>query len=353
MIPLLRVERDRPPESDPQETALSELVAGWRAVRREPGLGEPVLLAASLYFIDGALDVLVVVAALGFLDVGEAGAGVLNATWGAGCIAGGAVVLALLGRGHLTLSILLGALVLGPAIALIGIADAFAVALAALIVFGVGFTLVDVAAATLLQRLAPDHVLGRVGGISEAMVVTAAAFGSLAAGLLADAISERAAFVVMGVLLPAVVLARRARLAGLEAGAPVAEREYQLLRAHPIFAPLSVAEAERLARALRERRPAAGDVVIAEGEPGHDFYLVAEGSLDVYQQGEHCAVRGPGEGVGEIALLRDAPRMATVRARDGVVLLALDRDSFLQAVASQAPATRAAHRIADQRSAHS
>ncbi|MDQ3434476.1 MAG: MFS transporter [Actinomycetota bacterium] len=349
VLPLLGVDPDAPAEGDLNAGALSQATAGFRAVGADASLRELVVLVASLLFVDGALDVLVVVGALDFLDAGEAGAGVLNAAWGAGCVAGGGVVMVLLSRGRLTTGITLGALLLGGASAVAGLAPVFLVALVALVVFGVGYTLVEVAANTLMQRLTPDHMLGRVGGVIEITMVVAAAFGSLAAGLLIEVVGARASFVIVGALVPALILLRHRRLARLESGAPVAEREYRLLRGHQIFASLSVAEAERLANSLQEVRPAAGQEVIVEGELGDCFYLIAEGELDIFEHGTHCRTCGPGDGVGEIALLRDVPRTATVYARDGTVLLSLDRATFLQAVASQAPSLRAAHRVADAR----
>ena len=349
ILPLLRVEADPAPELERDEHPVAQAAAGFRIVAGHSQLRELVLLTTLLPLVDGALDVLVVVAALGFLDVGEAGAGYLTSVWGLGCIAGSGVVLMLLGRDRLTTGLTLGALVFGGALALIGLVPSVVVAVVGLLVFGVGETLVEVAAATLLQRLTPDHVLGRVAGVVETMTVAALAFGSLAAGLLADAIGARSALVAVAALLPVVVLARRARLARLEAGAPVPEREYRLLREHAIFAPLPIADVEYLARTVAELRPDDGAEVITQGTSGDRFYLIAEGLLDAFEDGEHMRTMGPGDGFGEIALLRDVPRTATVQAQSGVVLLALDRDTFLEAVSSQPPSTRAAVRLAEER----
>jgi MFS family permease len=291
----------------------------------------------------------VVVAALGFLDVGEAGAGLLNAAWGVGCVAGGAVVLALLGRGRLTAGLTAGALVIGVALEGFAAAPWAVVAAVALVVYGGGYTLVEIAAETLLQRLTPDHVLARVAGVVETLSVAALAVGSLGAGVLAGAVGPRPALAAAGVVMPAVVLLRRGRLARLEAGAPVAEREYRLLREHRIFAPLPVAQAEYLARTLTEVRVDAGETVMAEGQPGDRFYLIAEGRLEAEQGGEHLRTMTGGDGFGEIALLRDVPRTASVTALTPAVLLALERDTFLEAVTSQPYSGRAAGRIADER----
>ena len=349
MVPLLRIQADAAPDHSGDVSRLAEATAGFGLVARSSELRELVFLTTLLTVVDGALDVLVVVAALGFLDIGQAGAGYLTSSWGVGCVAGSAGVLALLSRGRLTSGLTLGALVLGGPLMIVGLVPSVPVAVIGLFVFGVGYTLVEVAANTLLQRLTPDHVLARVAGVVETLTGLALAFGSLAAGLLADAVGAEAALVATGALVPVSVALRRRRLARIEAGAPVAEREYRLLRGHTIFAPLPVAEAEYLARAMQEARYGAGATVIVEGEPGDRFYLIAEGELDADEAGHYKRTMGPGDGFGEIALLRDVPRTATVTARTPAVLLSLDRDTFLQAVTGQPHSHRAAGRIADER----
>ncbi len=77
---------------------------------------------------------------------------------------------------------------------------------------------------------------------------------------------------------------------------------------------------------------AAGETVISEGEPGDQFYVVESGALTASFHGEVLSQQGPGDPFGEIALLRDVPRTATVTADEDSVLLYLERDEFLAAV---------------------
>ena len=81
---------------------------------------------------------------------------------------------------------------------------------------------------------------------------------------------------------------------------------------------------------MGSRKIAAGEVVIRAGERG-DVYVVADGQLDVLADGLHRSANA-GDYFGEIALLRDLPRTATVRARSDSSLYALERDAFLQPV---------------------
>jgi CRP-like cAMP-binding protein len=78
-------------------------------------------------------------------------------------------------------------------------------------------------------------------------------------------------------------------------------------------------------------------------------HRLAGSALDAFEDGGYMRMMSPGDGFGEIALLRDVPRTATVQAQTGVVLLALDRDTFLEAVSGQPPSRQAAARLAEER----
>jgi len=349
LVPLMTLERDTPPAPDPDQRPMREVAEGFETVAADHELRLHIGVGGIMALTLGALDVLVVVAALGFLHIGQAGAGYLNAAWGLGAVAGGAAMVALLARGRLALGLVLGATVIGASSALIGAAATAVVAFIAIALVGVGETLVEVVGDTLLQRLTPDHLLSRVFGVVESVGAVMLALGSLGAGLLANAIGARGALIAVGALLPVVVLLGFSRLSRDEARAPVPGREYGLLRAHPIFAPLSAASAERLARSLVEVRPPRDAVVVRQGDVGDRFYLVVEGLVDVLEGGVHKRTLAAGEGFGEIALLRDVRRTATVRARGDVVLLALDRDTFLEGVTGLSRSKRSADSVAEER----
>jgi MFS family permease len=351
LIFLARITPDRRPRVEPDTRSEHETLAGFRVVREHPEVRELVSLLSALTLVEGAIDALVVVAALSFLDIGESGAGFLWAAWGAGAIWGGAVALGLLSRNRLTLGLTAGSIALGGTIALTGIVSAAVLAAATLAGAGGGYVLVEIAANTLLQRLAPDHVLARVFGVVETLYLVSVGLGAAAAALLVDLLGARGALVSVGSLMPLMILLRRSHLSRLEAGAPVPGREYGLLRHNRIFAPLPVATTERLARNLVEVRPEEGAEVITQGDLGHRYYVIAEGEFDAFEDGVHQRTMGPGDGFGEIALLRDIPRTATVRAQPGAVLLALEREAFVEAVTGLPHSKRAADALAAERMA--
>jgi hypothetical protein len=157
---------------------------------------------------------------------------------------------------------------------------------------------------------------------------------------------------VQQVLLGAGLLLVAAAAVGWHAAAlvdrrlPVPGREVSLLRGLPIFAPLPLVTVEYLATRLEEARFDEGAVVIREGEPGALFYIVVEGEAVASVAGHPLRAMGPGEGFGEIALLRDVPRTATVVARGALRTVTLERTEFLTALSTNVDSATAADALA-------
>ena len=104
------------------------------------------------------------------------------------------------------------------------------------------------------------------------------------------------------------------------------------LRALPLFSPLDAKSLEDIARKLGRTEVKGGTRVITEGETGDRFYIVGSGRTTATHAGQVLSSQGPGDPFGEIALLRDVPRTATVTADEDTVLYFLERDDFLAAV---------------------
>ena len=235
------------------------------------------------------------------------------------------------------------------ALALLALPSQLAAALLLFAAMGVGSTLVDVTSMTLLQRAAPAHVVGRVFGVLQSLMLAAVAVGSLVAPLLVAGIGARATFVAFGALLPALAVLSWREINAIDAAARVAVEPLALLRAIPIFAPLPELVLERLASVAVEARSPAGETVVLQGEEGDRFYVIAEGSAAVEIDGVERSRLGAGEFFGEIALLRDVPRTATVRAVDALRMYALERDDFIAAVTGHAPSREAADSVVASR----
>jgi hypothetical protein len=235
----------------------------------------------------------------------------------------------------------------GVPIALIGPWPELAAAVFLLAVVGAANSVEDVAAFTLLQRIVPDEILTRVLGVLWSLAMGGVALGSIAAPALIAAIGPRPAFIVVGSILPLLTLVTYRRLAEIDR-AVVPAPELGLIERVPMFAPLSVAAKERVAANLVPLSVRAGELVIRAGDTGDRFYIVGDGELDIDVNGQHTTAH-QADYFGEIALLRDVPRTATVKAIVDTELYALQRDDFLAAVTGHAAAHAAGEAVAEER----
>jgi MFS family permease len=338
----LRAPRAMPARSA-RRGAGREALAGFGAILGNRDVRLIVGLYAAQTFVAGALNVLVVVSAVELLGLGTGGVGFLNSAVGIGGLAGVVLTFALVGRRRLAGDFGAGIVLWGVALVLVGLWPEPALALLFLGLLGVGNTLVDVAGVTLTQRAVPEHVLARVFGALESVLVGALALGALVAPVLIAELGIRTALVVTGALLPLFAGLAWGRLRRIDRTAEPPELEVALLRGVPILAPLPAATLEQLARALEPMRLPAGASVFEQGQPGDRFYVVERGAVDVAVDGSPTAMLGPGESFGEVALLRDVPRTATVRTREDTELLTLARDRFLAAVTGHAASLDAAN----------
>jgi MFS family permease len=322
---------------------------GFRALRHDRSARLVVALLACSQILLGALDVFYVVLAIGLFGLGESGVGLLNGALGIGGLLGSAAAIALVGRRWLSGAFVAGLVLFGLAIAAIGFLPVALVAVAALLLAGAGRSFADVAAWTILQRVVPDAVLARIFGILEGVNMGAQGAGAVIASLLVAAFGGPVALAVLGLALGAVSVLRLAAVGGAERATTIPERELQILRGVPMFAPLRPDVIERLAgRAVHVAFPD-GSVIIREGDPGDRWFVIVHGGVEVTIAGRHVRAQGPGDSFGEIALMRDVPRTATVTAIGPVELLALDRDPFLAAVGGVRASLAAAGRLIDER----
>jgi MFS family permease len=342
-----RVRAPAPPR-DPAATGSGiarEGVAGFVALGSDPALRLLVGLYCVQAMVGGAFNVLVVVAALDLLDLGEAGVGWLNAAFGVGGFLGAVVSLALLARRRLASDFMFGIVLWGLPLALVGVWPNPALAFLLFGLLGVGETLVEVAGPTLLQRAVPDEVLARVFGALESLLITAIGVGAILTPLLIELVGIRGTFVVTGAVLPLLAAVLWQRLTAIDRAHPAAAREIGLLGAVPIFAPLPEGVIEQLGAKLIRVNVPAGQEVFRQGDLGDRFYVIADGKAEVVTEEGAVGTHGPGGYFGEIALVRDVPRTATVRALTDLELYALERDDFIAAVTGHAPSAEAADAV--------
>jgi MFS family permease len=333
-------------EAPARASILGEALAGFRAIGEDSRLRILVGLITCATLAIGAIEVLLVPLAIQKLGMGRGGVGYLHTGFGVGALVGAMGGLALVGVRRLSVPFVVGVLLFGLPIVLIGAWPVVAVAIICFGLVGVGNTLVDVSGFTLVQRAVPDEVLARVFGVIQFLWFTTTGLGAVVTPALISWLGLRASLVVTGLFCPVMVALLGLRLVRIDAAATAPdESELRLLRRVPIFAPLPGTTIEHLVARLLPLRFDAGTEIIRQGDPGDRFYLVAEGEVVVSANGQAISVLGPGEYFGEIALLRDVPRTATVKARTPVVLYSLEREDFLAAVTGHAPSAKAAEAI--------
>src|SRR5438067_778494 len=346
---VVRVPRDDPPERVVRPKFLPELTAGFTTVLRTPALRVVIGLTAAEEIVYGALEVLLVVLALRLLHAGNAGYGWLNTAMGVGSVAGAAIVaVALAARQRLAGGFALGILLWG-AVAVAAAVSTLAPALVLLGLVGTAAILVQVNSITLLQRSTENEVLGRVFAVLESLMLAATAVGAVIAPGLVSWLGPRGALIAAGAFLPVLLVPLWPSLRRIDAEARIAVEPLELLRKIEIFAQLPEAVLERLAAGATTVSTAADQVVVSRGEAGRHFYVIAAGRAVVELDDGATRELEPGDFFGEIALLRDVPRTATVRALEPLRLYAVERDEFLGAVTGHAPTLVAAESIVTSR----
>jgi MFS family permease len=346
---LVGLDAGEQPERQAEGGFFGEFFGGFRAIAGDRSLALIVTLYGIQTLVAGALNVLIVVASLELLDLGESGVGFLNSAVGVGGLLGAIAAFALVGRQRLASDFALGLVLWGIPIALIGIFPQPPIALFLLAIVGVGNTVVDVAALTLLQRTVPDEVLTRVFGVVQSVFIGTVGLGAILAPLAIEAVGIRWALIITGTLLPLSAGLTWRRIKALDAEVMTPTRELQLLHSISIFTPLPAPALDQLASSLIPVTATAGTEVIREGDHGDRFYILVSGEVEVVSGKQDASRLGPGDYFGEIALLRDVPRTATVRATTDIQLYALERDEFLSAVTGHPASAEAADAVVANR----
>jgi predicted MFS family arabinose efflux permease len=340
---VLRLRYDALPRpAAPRGRLLADVADGVRAIVRNRDLALLTGLGMAQTFTRGALTVFTVVVALDLLRTGEPGVAALTAAIGAGAVIGSLFASLLVGSQRLAQWFGIGVALWGLPIALIPLFPRQATALTMLACVGIGNALVDVGLFTLMARLAPDDVLARVFGLLESLIALSVGLGAIVASLVIDLTSVGMALVAVGAVCPILAAAAWRRLRHLDRDIGVLDEDIELLHGVPMLKPLPLPAIEQLARGLESVHVPAGQAVFRQGDLADRFYVIETGAADVVGDGRLVATLGPGDGFGEIGLLRTVPRTATVRATSDLELQALTCIRFLPAVTGFPPSAREA-----------
>ena len=276
---------------------------------------------------------LLVVIAIDVLDMGESGVGILTAAFGVGGILGATAGVSLVGRGRLGRPFQLALVGWGlPLVALAAWPEPW-VAIVCLAMSGLANSLLDVAGFTIMQENTDERVIGRIFGLFELVVIATVGLGSLLAPVAIDLLGSRGALIAAAGLLALLAVLATRGLGRIDDEADRGPRRGA--RASP-------ADVDLRAAALRGAAAVGGVAGRAPRRPGHRdrpagrggdiVFVIAEGRASVSRDGDVLRQLGPDDVFGELALILDVPRTATVTATEPLVLRTLAREPFLAAV---------------------
>jgi MFS family permease len=331
------------------ESFFAETSAGFRAIWRDKDLLMTVIQGSAQTVVAGATAVFPLLMAVEILHTGAKGVGLLDSASGLAAILGGVVAIARASKHKLGQDLTVGVFLWSFPLVLVTIWPSPVTAFAVMAFLGFANPLVDVNVFTVIQRLTPDAVLGRVFGAFETCLIGTMAIGSAITPVMLHLWGLRTTLAVLGLAIGAVAVLGLPRMRHMDRRL-VAPAGLPLLQAIPMFGPLNPVTLDALARALIRVEVPAGEVIIREGDESDRFYVIESGNVRVTAADGHLLrEEGPGEYFGEIGLLRDVPRTATITAADDIILLALEREEFLDAVTGQGEARRLAEDVVVRR----
>jgi CRP-like cAMP-binding protein len=320
-------------------TGIRGLLRDTGSVVRHPYVGGILVVSGLRTFVRGMWIAVAVIASLRLLHAGSAGVGLLMLAAGVGALAAVPLSAALIGRRRIGGPTILAFVACGVPLVVIAGIPLFDTALFLVAAWGVGMAVADVATFSLLHRLLDTPLLPRVTGAIESAKLALEGLGALVGPLLASTLGIRWALALAGLPLPVVVVAGRKLLHRLDATAGDRAQVLTLLHAVPFLESLDMASLESLVGRLVHLKVPAETEVVRQGQDGDCFYIVRTGTADVLVDGFLVGSVTPGGYFGERALLRNVPRMATVRSREPMELLALGRADFVTALTGQEGAT--------------
>jgi Cyclic nucleotide-binding domain len=315
------------------------------AAARHPQLRVLLTLHTFYFVVVGSLDLLCVILAVDFLHMGPGGAGFLNAAFGAGALFAVFFTAFLVGRRHLSRTLIAALSVAVISLAIIGVIPKVVPALLLIACVGLAGAVFDTTGRTLLQRSAPPEAIAGMFSILESLMDFGLATGAIVVRIALTIGGIRAALVAPAVCAMVLMGVLWRQLRNIDASAAIPQVEIQILRSIPMFAALPAPSLEGVARQLLPVEVPRGTVVIREGDHGDRYYAVADGELTVSRQGRVVERLAHGDGFGEIALIRDVPRTATVTTVNDTLLYSLEKESFLETITGQVAAFSAARTV--------
>jgi MFS family permease len=324
-----------------------DAIEGVRYVATERTPRRVIGFISATGLLVGGLDVIFVAIAFDQLGRGGSVSAALTAAFAAGALVAAAAI-SRRRRWRLTTLTTLGALLLSIPLVVLGELDRLGPVMALIAVLGAGNALVEIGGHTMLQRACSEAATSRAFGVLDSTLLLSTSIGATAAGVILSNTDLATFLVWLGA-------GSAATLAGLSAALRHAERQaiapadaemVEALRTVTFLAPLPLPTLERLVRGLERRDVPAGCRLITEGDDGDEFFVLLSGAADVATvQGLSRRLNAPSS-FGEVALLHESPRTATVTTTEPSCLAVIRRTEFLDAIKRSAASHRGALTLA-------
>lgn len=327
---------------------LADATGGLLYVATNPAPRGFVAFLGATELLIGAVDLLVV--ALVFERLGNDGSVVaLFATaFAAGTLLMGVVASRYLPR-RLGRALSAGALLLTLPLLAIGETTTPAIVLTLAVLLGIGNGLIEISTHTLLQRSCSETMTSRVFGVLDSTAMIAAAVGAVVAGRLIDSGGLDATLLGLGTGGAIVLLGASLRLGAVERSLPAPDSHLtRCLRSVSFLQPLPRPTIDRLALASQRRSVPSGCRLVVEGDTGDEFFVLTDGSVDVSVNSEVVQHLVAPASFGEIALVLDGHRRASVTTTEPSELAVIGREEFLDAIGRTATSHRLALEVAKQ-----
>jgi MFS family permease len=348
---LLRLSYEPPPRKRPEplRRIAREIAEGFQALTRYSDAGLLIWLSLTSSLTQGFITVFVVVLAFDELGLGAPGVGLLNGACGAGAVAGSVVASMFVTGRRLAVLEGVGVILFAVPLSLCGVLPLTPVVLAMMCVNGVGMALVDIGLHTLPARLVPEHLLARIFGVKGSLTALAGAAGAFITPFVIDLLGIQGALIVLGLVAPALTALAWRRLRKIDAMIEQRDTEIAVLNHGPMFRPLPIPAIDGLALHVEQVHVEAGEVVCSQGEDADRFYLIEAGAAEVIGDGRLIRTLDSGDSFGEIALLGDTSRTASVRARTDLLLYVVDGHQFRSTVRGYPSSQREADAVVRDR----
>jgi MFS family permease len=324
----------RRPVMEKNDHFVNRFLVGARSTYSDSRTSILVGLSALSGVATGALQLFITGVAVEILDWGRPGPGVLLGIVGIGGLLGGAASLNLVAKKDISSLPAIGLAAIAISAIAFGTLATSAIVVFSCLVGGIGLSVLLVSTNALMLRTVDHAMQPAVFGMNALLQFVGVGAGGIAAASLVSAFQLHRAPLAFGILLLILAIGFLLLLSRRFADISYYERELAVVQSNRALRNLPIGPALQIASALEAVEYQPNRIIVRQGEPGDEAFLIEDGMAEVKSDETVVSQLGPGEIFGEIALLYDVPRTASVRSLTSMVVWRLDRESFLYSMTS-------------------